>query len=236
MSGYKHLFGPVPSRRLGRSLGVDLNPMKVCSEDCVFCQVGRTTEKTLERREWVPMEAVRGEWERWLAEGGEADYVTLSGSGEPTLHSRFGEVIGWAHKAGFRAAILSNGSMMGDAAVRREAAGADVVKVTVSAWDEKSFARLHRPAAGLTFDDVAIMIPHQANLRIVEAVAQKLGGNLMERVFLNLDKYGNTSAASIPLALSEAWRQGKIKKGDRVLMVAFGGGLSWGGVILEWTK
>lgn len=91
-------------------------------------------------------------------------------------------------------------------------------------------------AAGLTFDDVAIMIPHQANLRIVEAVAQKLGGNLMERVFLNLDKYGNTSAASIPLALSEAWRQGKIKKGDRVLMVAFGGGLSWGGVILEWTK
>ena len=58
----------------------------------------------------------------------------------------------------------------------------------------------------------------------------------MERVFLNLDKYGNTSAASIPLALSEAWRQGKIRKGDRVLMVAFGGGLSWGGVILEWTK
>jgi len=90
--------------------------------------------------------------------------------------------------------------------------------------------------AGLTFDDVACMIPHQANLRIIEAVARKLGGNLMERVFLNLDKYGNTSAASIPLALSEAWRQGRIRKGDKVLMVAFGGGLSWGGVILEWTK
>jgi wyosine [tRNA(Phe)-imidazoG37] synthetase (radical SAM superfamily) len=145
------LFGPVPSRRLGRSLGVDLNPMKVCSEDCVFCQVGRTTEKTMARREWVPMGEVRAEWKRWLAEGGEADYVTLSGSGEPTLHVRFGEMLDWAHEAGFRAAVLSNGSMMGDAAVRREAARADVVKVTISAWDEASFARMHRPAAGLTF-------------------------------------------------------------------------------------
>jgi len=151
VSGYRHLFGPVPSRRLGRSLGVDLNPMKVCSEDCVFCQVGRTTEKTAERREWVPMGEVRAEWERWLAEGVGADYVTLSGSGEPTLHSRFGEVLDWAHAAGFRAALLSNGSMLGDPAVRRDAARADVAKVTVSAWDEASFARMHRPAAGLTF-------------------------------------------------------------------------------------
>lgn len=151
MSGYKHLFGPVPSRRLGRSMGVDLNPVKVCSEDCVFCQIGRTTEKTLERREWVPLEEVRAEWERWLAEGNGADYVTLSGSGEPTLHSRFGEVLDWAHAAGFKAAILSNGSMLGGAAVRRDAAKADVVKVTVSAWDEASFARMHRPAAGLSF-------------------------------------------------------------------------------------
>ncbi len=90
-------------------------------------------------------------------------------------------------------------------------------------------------AAGLTFDDIDLMIPHQANLRIIEAVARKLGGDLMPRVFLNLDRFGNTSAASIPLALSDAYHQGKIKPGNRVLLVAFGGGLSWGGAVLEWT-
>lgn len=151
MSGYRHLFGPVPSRRLGRSLGVDLNPVKVCTEDCVFCQIGRTTEKTLERGEWVDLGEVREEWERWLRGGVEADCVTLSGSGEPTLHSRFGEVLDWARAAGRRCAVLSNGSLLWDAAVRRDAAKADIVKVTVSAWDEESFRRMHRPAEGLEF-------------------------------------------------------------------------------------
>ena len=90
--------------------------------------------------------------------------------------------------------------------------------------------------AGLTLDDIDLMIPHQANLRIIEAVARKLGGDLMPRVFLNLDRFGNTSAASIPLALSDAVSQGRVKRGNRLLMVAFGGGLSWGGAVLEWTK
>ena len=148
---FRHVFGPVPSRRLGLSLGLDLNPMKVCSEDCVFCQVGRTTTKTLERREWVPTEEVLAEFARWRAEGGKADYATLSGSGEPTLHSRFGDVLDAAKAAGFKTAVLSNGTMYWDAEVRREAAKADVAKATVSAWDEESFARMHRPAEGMTF-------------------------------------------------------------------------------------
>ena len=93
MESYRYLFGPVPSRRLGRSLGVDLNPFKTCSLDCVFCQLGRTTEKTIERREYVPIEAVLAELDKWLKTDGKADYITLSGSGEPTLHSRFGEVL-----------------------------------------------------------------------------------------------------------------------------------------------
>ena len=88
--------------------------------------------------------------------------------------------------------------------------------------------------AGLTFDDIDIMVPHQANYRIIEAVARRIGGNLLERVFVNLDRYGNTSGASIPLALSEAQTLGRIKPGDKVLMVAFGGGLSWGGFVVEW--
>ena len=88
--------------------------------------------------------------------------------------------------------------------------------------------------AGLTVADIDLMVPHQANMRIVEAVAKRLGDKVMDKVFLNLDRYGNTSAASIPLALSEAVAAGRIKSGDKILMVAFGGGLSWGGAVVEW--
>jgi len=89
---YNYLFGPVPSRRFGRSLGVDLTPYKTCSLDCIFCQLGRTTEKTVERKEYVPTDIVLSELKDWLNKDGEADYITLSGSGEPTLHSRFGSL------------------------------------------------------------------------------------------------------------------------------------------------
>ncbi|MDR0994026.1 MAG: radical SAM protein [Verrucomicrobiota bacterium] len=147
------LFGPVPSRRLGLSLGVDLNPRKVCCEDCVFCQVAPTTELTVERKEWVPTAAVLAELDRWKAAGGRADFITLAGSGEPTLHTGFGDVL--RHAGGWpdgQTALLSNGALMWMPEVRREALAADVVKVTLSAWDEESFRRLHRPAAGLSFE------------------------------------------------------------------------------------
>ena len=149
---FQYLFGPVPSRRLGLSLGVDLNPLKVCTENCVFCQVAQTTELTLTRKEWVPTAAVLAEFDRWNEEGHKADYITLSGSGEPTMHTGFGDVLRYVKAAGkFKAAVLSNGSLMWQPDVRREAALADVVKVTLSAWNEESFRRIHRPAAGLTF-------------------------------------------------------------------------------------
>ena len=148
----RYLFGPVPSRRLGLSLGVDLNPLKVCTENCVFCQVAPTTNLTLERREWVPTADVLAEFDRWAAGPARADYVTLSGSGEPTMHVAFGDVLRHVKAAGkFKTAVLSNGSLMWRPEVRRDAAEADVVKVTLSAWDEDSFRRIHRPAAELTF-------------------------------------------------------------------------------------
>ena len=150
---YRYLFGPVPSRRLGLSLGVDLNPAKVCTENCVFCQVGRTTDLTLERKEWVPTADVLAEFDRWAAAGRSADFITLSGSGEPTMHSRFGDVLRHVKAAGkFKTALLSNGSLMWRSDVRRDAGEADVVKVTLSAWDEASFARIHRPAPEVTFE------------------------------------------------------------------------------------
>ena len=87
------VYGPVPSRRLGRSLGVDLVPLKVCPFDCIYCQLGRTTNKTLDRAEYVSAEQVVSQVREKLASGVRPDYITLAGSGEPTLHSRLGWII-----------------------------------------------------------------------------------------------------------------------------------------------
>jgi len=87
--------------------------------------------------------------------------------------------------------------------------------------------------AGLKPEDVDLVVPHQANTRIIEALATRLNIG-MERFKINLDRYGNTSAASIPIALDEAWRNGRIGSGDNVLMVAFGGGLTWAGALIRW--
>ena len=92
-SSYEYLFGPVLSRRLGRSLGIDVTPFKTCSFDCVFCQCGCTTKLTSERGEFVPIEEVCEEFKRWLKEDGSADVITFAGSGEPTLYSRLGDFI-----------------------------------------------------------------------------------------------------------------------------------------------
>jgi 3-oxoacyl-[acyl-carrier-protein] synthase-3 len=87
--------------------------------------------------------------------------------------------------------------------------------------------------AGLTVDDIACVIPHQANLRIIESIGERLGIP-REKVFVNVDRYGNTSAAAVAIALDEANRSGRIKSGDYVLMVVFGGGLTWASTIVEW--
>src|SRR4030042_6254057 len=88
----KYLYGPVPSRRLGRSLGVDIVPFKICTLDCIYCQLGKTIEKTVERADYGPVEPILSELKRVIAEGVEADFITIAGSGEPTLNSRLGEL------------------------------------------------------------------------------------------------------------------------------------------------
>ena len=155
MGDYKYLFGPVPSRRFGRSLGVDLNPYKTCSMDCVFCQLGRTTEKTVIRKEYVPTDAVLSELEEWLINDGMADYITLSGSGEPTLHSRFGEVLQFIRKnSEIPAVLLTNGTMLNLQEAREAASVANVVKISLSAWDQASYRWVNRPHPQLRFDQL----------------------------------------------------------------------------------
>lgn len=152
MSSYRHLFGPVPSRRLGRSLGIDITPFKTCSFDCVFCQCGATTVLTTRRDEWVPLQAVCDELAQWLKEEVQADCITLAGSGEPTLYSRLGELIAWIKEhTPIPVVVLSNGTLLDQPEVRADLLRADRVKISLSAWDEASFQAVNRPAPELTF-------------------------------------------------------------------------------------
>lgn len=157
MEPSSYVFGPVPSRRLGRSLGVDLVPFKTCSYDCIYCQLGRTTNKTVERREYVPAKDVLEEIRRKLAvisdKGVRPDYITLSGSGEPTLHSRIGDVIaGIKELTDIPVAVLTNGSLLWQADLVEELQQADLLIPSLDAGDAKLFAHVNRPHESISFD------------------------------------------------------------------------------------
>ena len=153
-SKYKHIFGPVASRRLGRSLGIDLIPFKTCTLDCVYCECGRTTAKTIERKDYFPVEEVLGELKDWKDKGGEADIVTLAGSGEPTLCKSLTEIIKGAKEiTGLPLCLITNATLFYLKEVREVALLADVVMPSLDAADEKTFKKLNRPANGLPFAD-----------------------------------------------------------------------------------
>ena len=111
-------------------------------------------------------------------------------------------------------------------------AGNDVFKFAVRIMQDASVECIE--SANLEIQDIDYLIPHQANIRIIEASAKRLKLS-MNKVYVNLDKYGNMSAASIPVALDEAYREGKIKKGDNIVLVGFGGGLTWGASVVRWS-
>ncbi len=145
----------MPSRRLGRSLGVDLTPFKTCSLDCIFCQLGRTTNKTVQRAEYVSSLEIEAELGDWLQAGAKADYITLSGSGEPTLHSRIADILRYVHDhTAIPTALLSNGTLFSVPEVREAAKRADLVKLSLSAWNQNSFEHLNRPHADLSFSHI----------------------------------------------------------------------------------
>ncbi|MDZ7344220.1 MAG: radical SAM protein [candidate division KSB1 bacterium] len=148
---YRYLFGPVRSRRLGLSLGIDVVPMKTCTFNCIYCQLGRTTYQTIEREEYVPTAAVMDELTTFLASGGKVDYLTFSGSGEPTLHSKLGEMIAQTKKMSTRpVAVLTCGSLLFDPQVRRELAQADLVLPSLDAASPKTFRDINRPHGRLS--------------------------------------------------------------------------------------
>jgi 3-oxoacyl-[acyl-carrier-protein] synthase-3 len=110
--------------------------------------------------------------------------------------------------------------------------GREVFKFAVRSMEEVT--RQSLALSGLTVEDVTYLLPHQANQRIMTALAKGLGMDA-SRLISNVDKYGNTSSASIPIALCEAWEEGRLKPGDQIAITAVGGGLSWGAAMLQWT-
>jgi wyosine [tRNA(Phe)-imidazoG37] synthetase (radical SAM superfamily) len=150
-----YLFGPVHSRRLGLSLGIDVVPMKTCTFNCIYCQLGRTTHQTVQRDEYVPATEVMAELQAYLQNGGAADYLTFSGSGEPTLHSKLGEMILQAQKMSkIPVAVLTCGALLFDPQVRQELLPADVVLPSLNAAFAKTFRLINRPHGQLQFAEI----------------------------------------------------------------------------------
>ncbi|NPA67181.1 MAG: radical SAM protein [Chlorobi bacterium] len=152
---YKYLFGPVPSRRLGMSLGVDLVPHKVCSLDCVYCECGATAKLTLERKEYILYDKVKEELQHFFSENPDPDYITFSGSGEPSLNSRAGDVLNLVKtlRPGIPVAVLTNGTLLANKDVRKELMNADVVLPSLDAALQSSFVKINRPEKHIDIND-----------------------------------------------------------------------------------
>ena len=173
----RFLFGPVNSRRLGRSLGVDLLPFKTCSLDCIYCECGWTTDKTLSRAELVPTSAVLAELDDYLGSEPELDCVTFPGSGEPTLHSGIGMIIAHLkkHYPQYKVAVLTNSTLLGDLAVQAQLAQADIVVPSLDGATEAAFQEICRPAVGLTVQTV---------IDGIAAFRRRFSGLLLLEIFL----------------------------------------------------
>ena len=170
------IFGPVPSRRLGRSLGVDLVPFKTCTYNCIYCQLGRTTNLTIERKQYVPISDVMEQLRRRLDDAARPDYITLSGSGEPSLHSGISELISSVKKqTNIPVAVLTNGSLLWDKEVQEALLGADLVVPSLDAGNPEVFMQVNRPHPELGF------------IRIVEGLIEFRGiykGEIWLEIFL----------------------------------------------------
>lgn len=151
---YKYLFGPVPSRRLGMSLGIDLVPHKVCTLNCIYCECGSTTKLTIERKEYVPYNAVIEELEHFIENNTTPDYITFSGSGEPTLNSRIGDIVQFIKQCipEIPIAVLTNGTLLYQKEVRNEILEADVVLPSLDAVSDLTFRKINRPYHRLDID------------------------------------------------------------------------------------
>ena len=150
----KYVFGPVSSRRLGVSLGVDLVPLKSCPLDCIYCEARATTLLTMERKEYVPVDRVIEELNDILVTAPELDFITFSGSGEPTLNSRIGDVIRFVKRdfPQYKICLLTNGLLLGDRELQADIAGIDLLIPSLDGSNAAEYEKINRPVSSMPFE------------------------------------------------------------------------------------
>jgi len=152
MSSYKYVFGPLPSRRLGLSLGISPVPEKTCNYSCIYCQLGRTRHLTDKRRLFYDSVDILAEFRRYQQGGANFDVVTVVGEGEPTLYVGMGRLIGGLQALTTKpVAVITNGALLADQTVREELQQADIVLPSFDAADERTFRLINRPHGRIDF-------------------------------------------------------------------------------------
>lgn len=175
----KYVYGPVPSRRLGVSLGISPIPKKTCNYSCVYCQLGRTDHMTNTRQMFFSVEDIMVEFEEVLREKIHFDVVTIVGEGEPTLYLGLGELIDEIKKRTDKpVAVITNGALLYDTQLQSELGKADIVLPTMDAYDEESLKRINRPHGSLKFEDIK---------RGLEEFSEKYQGQLWIEIMLIKD-------------------------------------------------
>jgi len=150
MGGQRHIYGPVPSRRLGFSLGVDIIPFKTCTLDCAYCQLGSTRKTVIRRGSWFPPGEILAQIKEAVESGQKIDVITFSGSGEPTLNRDIGRIIRAIKKmTRIPVVVLTNGTLLSRKDVRRDLAAADIVVPSLDAASGTMFRRVNRPNRAL---------------------------------------------------------------------------------------
>lgn len=152
----KYIFGPVLSRRLGRSLGIDLIPFKTCSLDCIYCECGETSDLTLKRCEYVPTIDVINELDNYLSTSPHLDYITFAGTGEPTLHSGIGDIVSFLKNKypDYRIALLTNSTLLNNKQLIDELKKIDLIIPSLDAVSEKNFYKINRPLNNIRPEDI----------------------------------------------------------------------------------
>ena len=174
---YRYIFGPVPSRRLGISLGIDLVTHKTCSMDCIYCECGKTTELTLEQKEYVPFKDVIKELDHYLTHHSDPDYITFSGSGEPTLNLCLEDVINHirSKRPHIKVAVLTNSTLIPNPFVWQALLKADLVLPSLDAVSKKAFSKINRPHKSIDAEEIA---------KGIEAFAKAFKGKIWLEVMI----------------------------------------------------
>ena len=156
MKKQKYIFGPVPSRRLGLSLGVDLVPYKTCSLDCIYCECGATTNLTIERKDYIPVKDIIKELDFVLKYNPNINFVTFSGSGEPTLHSKINEIIKFikTNYPNLKICLLTNSTLLSDKQVCKDISEVDLIIPSLDSVDLCEFRKINRPESSIKIDDI----------------------------------------------------------------------------------